>query len=229
MFKVLLWDIDGTLLNFKIAQSRGMKAAFLELGLGELSDELVEEYSAINDKYWERLERGEITKAQVLTGRFEEFIALHNFDTDAVTLCDTYESKLSETIIPIENSLELVEELSPVFNQYAVTNGAYSVQRKKLDDSGLADLLDGDFISDSVGYEKPSKLFFDYVFDNILKVEKDEILIIGDSITSDMLGGNNAGIKTCWYNPNHLPLSKPVTIDYEISSLNEIKDIIFSE
>ncbi len=229
MFKVLLWDIDGTVLNFKLAQSRGMKSAFLELGLGELSDELVEEYSAINDKYWERLERGEITKAEVLTGRFEEFIALHDYDTDAVTLCNCYESKLVNTIVPIENSIELIEELSPVFNQYAVTNGAYSVQRKKLDDSGLADILDGDFISDEVGYEKPSKLFFDYVLDNILKVEKDEILIIGDSLTSDMLGGNNAGIKTCWYNPNHMPLNKPVHIDYEIHSLEEIKNIVFSE
>lgn len=229
MFKVLLWDIDGTLLNFKIAQSRGLKAAFLELGLGELSDELVEEYSAINDKYWESLERGEITKAQVLVGRFEEFIALHDYNIDAKTLCDTYEGKLSDIIIPIENSIDLVYELSQKFYQYAVTNGALNVQYTKLEKSYLLDYLDNYFISDEVGYEKPSVKFFDYVFENIPAVEKNEILIIGDSLTSDMRGGNNAGIKTCWFNPNHLPLTKPVTIDYEIHSLNEIKDIIFSE
>lgn len=227
MFKVLLWDIDGTVLNFKIAEYNGMKAAFEELGLGTCTDEKIAEYSAINNKYWERLEKGEITKNQVLIGRFEEFIAINGYNISAKTLCETYEGKLADTIVPIENSIELLQELSLVFNQYAVTNGAFNVQRKKLANSGLDDILDGSFISDSVGYEKPSSKFFDYVFDNIIKVNKDEILIIGDSLTSDMTGGNNAGIKTCWYNPNHYKNTKGVNIDYEISILEDIKNIIF--
>lgn len=227
MFKVLLWDIDGTVLNFKIAEYNGMKSAFLALGLGECPDEKIEEYSSINNTYWQRLEKGEITKEQVLVGRFEEFISRNGYNVSAKELCQTYEGMLADTIVPIENSLELLEELSLVFNQYAVTNGAYNVQRKKLADSGLDDILDGSFISDEVGYEKPSPKFFDFVLDNIIKVQKDEILIIGDSLTSDMQGGNNAGIKTCWYNPSHAKNNKGVNIDYEISNLNELKNIIF--
>lgn len=229
MFKVLLWDVDGTILDFKIAERVGLKAAFVELGLGELSDEKVDEYSAINQKYWERLEKGEITKQQVLIGRFEEFLAQNDYDIDAETVCKTYEGRLCDAIVPIDNGIELLEELSPVFNQYAVTNGAYNVQRKKLDISGISSAIDGDFISDEVGYEKPAKEYFDYVLDHIIKVEKDEILIIGDSLTSDILGGNNAGIKTCWFNRFHSEDNKPVHIDYEIHNLNEIKEIIFAD
>lgn len=227
MFKILLWDIDGTILDFKIAESRGMKSAFAELGLCECTDELVADYSAINNKYWERLERGEITKQQVLIGRFEEFIAKHGFNMDAETLCKTYEGKLADVIVPIDNSLDLLRDLAPIYKQYAVTNGAYVVQRRKLDNSGIADILDGDFISDEVGYEKPSQAYFDYVLSNIPQVDKSEILIIGDSLTSDMLGGTNAGIKTCWFNRSHATCDKDnVRIDFEIHNLNDIKNIL---
>lgn len=226
MFKIILWDIDGTVLDFKIAEKNGMKSAFIELGLGDCPDELIEQYSAINQVYWERLERGEITKQQVLIGRFEEFIAKNGYDILADVFCSTYESKLADTIVPIDDSLDLLKELSKDYKQYAVTNGAYSVQSKKLANSGLNDILDGAFISDKVGFEKPSVHFFDYVLSNIPSVDKSEILIVGDSLTSDMMGGNNAGIKTCWFNPKHLECNKPVSIDYEIHCLSDIKNIL---
>lgn len=226
MFKVLLWDIDGTVLDFKAAESFGMKAAFEELGLPECTDELIAIYSSINQKYWERLERGEITKNQVLIGRFEEFLASEGIDVSPELMCTTYESHLSDNIVPIDNSLELLRELAPFYKQYAVTNGAYVVQRNKLDKAGISAILDGDFISDEVGYEKPSIYYFNHVLDNIERVDLDEILIIGDSLTSDILGGNNAGIKTCWYNPKHNAVNKDVSIDYEIDDLNKIKDIL---
>lgn len=227
MIKVILWDIDATILDFKTAESNSLKATFEHFDLGECTDEMVSQYSAINQGYWEKLERGEVTKAQVLVNRFVDFLALMNIDSiDAETFCKYYENGLSNTIVFIENSLDLLKELSGQYKQYAVTNGALAVQTKKLEKSGLNQILDGAFISDSVGYEKPNVEFFNYVLDNIEKCSKDEIIIVGDSLTSDMQGGNNAGIKCCWYNPNNNVNNKDVKIDYQINKLDDIKKYI---
>ena len=107
-----------------------------------------------------------------------------------------------------------------------VSNGTVVAQEKKLRLSGLGELMDGIFLSEAVGVEKPNVEFFERMFGNIDLVEKDQVLIVGDSLTSDIRGGNNAGIKTCWYNPDHKERYADVKIDYEIADLHEIYDII---
>ncbi len=230
MIKTILWDVDGTLLDFLAAQSAAMKKAYRHFDLGECSDETIEEYDAVNIRYWEALERGEITKQQVLIGRFEEFLSsqnIHHIEPDA--FCAYYESKLADTLVYIDDSLHLLKSLSCDYKQYAVTNGAFNVQTKKLKNAGFADVFDDIFISDEVGYEKPSAQFFHYVREHIDINSPDEVIIVGDSLTSDIKGGNNMGIKTCWFNPGHKPLTKPVQIDYEIHNLSEVKEILLSE
>lgn len=227
MIKTILWDIDGTVLDFLIAERNSLKACFKRLNLGECSDEMIAEYSAINQSYWERLERGEVTKTQVLTDRFVDFLRLRNIiNVDAAVVCREYEQGLADTIVFIDNAYRLLSDLAKNHKQYAVTNGALAVQQKKLQKSGLINIFDGVFISDEVGFEKPSKSFFNYVLDNIEPCEKSEILIVGDSLTSDMLGGSNIGIKCCWYNPNHTVNNKGVKIDYEIDNLSELSGIL---
>ncbi|MGN0523685.1 MAG: YjjG family noncanonical pyrimidine nucleotidase [Eubacterium sp.] len=230
MIKCILWDIDGTVLDFLSAEKASLKATFLSLGLGECTDEMVARYSKINQKYWERLERQELTKEQVLLLRFVEFLEIEKINgVDAKVLGERYENGLADKIAFFDNSYELISELKKEYKQYAVTNGAYSVQTKKLAKSGLDKLFDGVFISDSVGFEKPSKEFFDTVLSCIGPYNKNEIMIVGDSLTSDMMGGNNAGIKCCWYNRNHAKNNTPVKTDYEIHNLNEIKIILEAE
>lgn len=229
MIKTILWDIDATILDFKTAESNSLKETFEYFGLGKCSDDMVSRYSAINQSYWEKLEKGEVTKPQVLKNRFVDFFELMGITSvSAEEFCRYYENGLANTILFIENSKELLKELSGSYKQYAVTNGAFNVQTKKLEKSGLMTILDGAFISDSVGFEKPSGDFFDYVLRNIEPSEKDEIIIVGDSLTSDMKGGNNAGIKNCWYNPGKLINNKPIRIDYEIHKLSDIKDILLT-
>ena len=227
MIKVILWDIDGTLLSFKLAERAAIRACFEKFGLGELTDEMLADYSKINASYWKRLELGELTKQQVLRGRFEEFFTAYGLDTDCVNDFNAeYQVRLGETVVFNDNGRELVQRLRGKVKQYAVTNGTLVAQRGKLKNSGLDQLLDDVFISDVVGVEKPGKGFFDAVFAAIGDYETDEVLIVGDSLTSDIQGGNNAGILCGWYNPGGEPVPEGLRVDYDIRDLNAVEIIL---
>lgn len=227
MFKTILWDIDNTLLDFSAAEAYSLKRRFVEYNLGECTDDMVKRYSVINEIYWQKLETGEMTKHRILEARFEEFFKNEGISlTDVKSFNADYENGIADKIFFNENGYEIVESLKGRIKQYAVTNGAYSVQSVRLKKSGFDRLFDGVFISDSVGFEKPSSEFFSYVLKNIAPCSRDEIIIVGDSLTSDMLGGCCAGIKTCWYNPKEKENSRGLQIDYEIKSLNDIFKII---
>ena len=227
MIKVILWDIDGTLLSFKLAERAAIRACFEEFGLGELTDEMLAKYSVINASYWKRLELGELTKPQVLRGRFEEFFAAYGLNTDCVDDFNArYQVRLGETVVFNDNGKELVQRLRGKVKQYAVTNGTLVAQRGKLKNSGLDQLLDDVFISDVIGVEKPGIGFFDAVFAAIGNYEPDEVLIVGDSLTSDIQGGNNAGILCGWYNPGGEPVPDGLRVDYDIRDLNAVEIIL---
>ena len=227
MFKIILWDIDNTLLDFNAAEAYSLKRRFEEFSLGECSDDAVARYNKINIKYWEMLEKGEMAKSEILEARFKEFFSTENIAFNRVKeFNEAYENGIADKIFFNENGFEIVESLKGKYLQYAVTNGSYSVQSVRLEKSGFERLFDGVFISDSVGYEKPSKEFFSYVLSHIPPVDRSEVLIVGDSLTSDMLGGYNAGIKCCWYNPQKNVNSKGIKIDYEILRLGEIFDVL---
>lgn len=228
MIKVLLWDVDGTLLNFLAAEKAAIKKCFEVFHLGECTDEMISRYSKINRKYWESLERGEITKSQVLVGRFEEFFVSEKIETNcAEKFNKEYQLRLGDTICFYDDSYELLKSLKGQVKQYAVTNGTKVAQDRKLNKSGLIEIFDDVFISEELGVEKPGIGFFERVWDKIGRYESDEVMIIGDSLTSDMQGGNNAGILCCWYNPNKVENTKGVRVDYEIDDLQKVKEIIF--
>ena len=227
MIKVLLWDVDGTLLDFKQAEYAAIKKCFEIFELGVCSDEMILRYSAINRKYWEKLERGEITKQEVLVNRFTEFFKTENIQTDcAVEFNKEYQKWLGETICFCDNSYELLQSLKGRVKQYAVTNGTKAAQDRKLSKSGLIDIFDGVFISEVVGCEKPGIEFFEHVWNQIGSYKNDEIMIVGDSLTSDMQGGNNVGIVCCWYNPKGMENNTDLKIEYEIDDLQKIKEIL---
>lgn len=230
MIKVILWDVDGTLLDFLKAEHEAIKKCFEIYQLGECTDEMIQRYSVINRRYWERLERKEITKPEVLIGRFQEFFASEGIITDcAEDFNKEYQVRLGDTICFCDDSYELMKELQSQVKQYAVTNGTKVAQDRKLSRSGLDQLFDGIFISEEVGMEKPDVRFFDYVLSQIGEYKKDEILIVGDSLTSDIQGGNNAGIVCCWYNPHKMVNTKDLVIDYEIDDLQKLRGIVCAQ
>jgi len=227
MIHTILWDVDGTLLSFTEAERAAVKTCFRLFGLGECTDEMVARYSRINARYWERLELGEMTKPQILRGRFQDFFRTEGIAFDRVDDFNAeYQVRLGDTICYNDDSLSLVRGLRGRVKQYAVTNGTVTAQERKLGKSGLGELFDGIFISDRVGFEKPAAGFFACVFEAIGPVEKGETLIVGDSLTSDIRGGENAGILTGWYNPRGLPNDRGVRVDFDIRDLREVEAIL---
>ena len=223
MITTILWDVDGTLLDFGEAERRAMRRLFAEFGLGECTDEMLRRYAKINVSFWERLERGELTRDQVLCGRFEQFFGECGIDPRIIPEYNRqYQQRLGDTAIPRDDSVELVRSLRARVRQYVVSNGTVAAQTRKLEKSGLRELMDGVFLSEKIGAEKPSRAFFKKVFDEIHPGDLSQVLIVGDSLTSDMQGGINAGIRTCWYDPEGKPLPEGYAVDLVIRDLREL-------
>lgn len=223
MITTILWDVDGTLLNFLAAEKAAIRSLFEKYHLGVCSDEMLKRYSSINKNYWEMLERGEIEKKALLVGRFRDFFEKEGIDSSlAAEFNEKYQLRLGDTIVYCDDSLEIVKSLRGKVKQYVVSNGTVIAQTKKLRLSGLGELMDGIFLSEELGVEKPSVRFFDQVFAKIGPVDRSEVMIVGDSLTGDIRGGNNAGILTCWYNPEGTAAKEAVRIDHEIRDLHEV-------
>lgn len=227
MIKAILWDIDGTLLDFSKSEKWGIKACLEEIGFFQHDDDMLTRYEDINRRYWEALERGEVTKQEVLLGRFRTFFAKEKIVCEDIESFNaSFQRKLGEVFFENERSVELCNQLKTRVKQYVVTNGTVIAQRNKLRGSGLDQCMEGIFISDEIGVEKPGIGFFEPVFQAMDGIQKSEILIIGDSLTSDMRGGNVAGIRCCWYNPKGIENTTDVRLDYEIQSLWEVEKLL---
>lgn len=230
MIKIILWDVDATLLNFELAEKAAMEKCFSMFEMGDCTQEMLSRYSKINRSYWQRLERGELTKPEVLVGRFEEFFGKEGFPVEkAAAFNEEYQVRLGDTVFFHDNAYELIKELQGKVKQAIVTNGTVVAQERKLEKSGLNKLITDIFISDQIGAEKPSPKFFEKVWEELGPYKKEEVMIVGDSLTSDMQGGNNAGIRCCWYNPKGLKNETSVRVDYEITNLWQVKDILSNE
>ena len=225
--KYILWDIDGTLLDFELAENTAIRECFKDFNFGNCSDKQLEDYKKINNKYWKRLENGEISKKEVLEGRFVEFFKKNGINSDIATeFNEAYQIGIGNIAYYIKNEKETVLALKTKYKQYGATNGTIVAQEKKLAKSGLDKLLDDVFISEKIGFDKPSINYYETVFEKVGSHNLEEYIMIGDSLTSDMQGGINAGITTCWFNPNKNKNDKKLNIDYEINDLKEVIDIL---
>lgn len=226
-YEIVLWDVDQTLLDFTKSEDYALRHSFGQFGR-TIDTETVRLYSGINDSYWKRLEKGEISKERVLLGRFETlFSRLSITEIKAEEFAAVYHKALGSVYFYRDDSLRLVSELKKDFRQFVVTNGVTATQENRLKLSGLWQRMESVFISEKMGAPKPSLTFFERCFEKIPGFEKEKTIIIGDSLTSDMAGGNAAGITCCWYNPFEKEADSTLSIDYEIKNLWEIKDILY--
>lgn len=227
MYKYLLWDIDGTVLDFLASEAYAIRTLFRKYKIGECSDDMLKLYSEINVKYWQKLERNELTKSEILVERFREFFEKIGVDvTIAESFNIDYQLALGDCVVFTDNAKEILLSQKGKYVLAAVTNGTKVAQEKKLRLSGLNEIFDVIFISECVGAEKPNKAYFDCVFEKLGITNKSEVLIIGDSLTSDMKGGADAGVDTCWYNPTHKPNALDIPVTYEIDELIKIEAIV---
>lgn len=226
-YRYLLWDIDGTILNFELAERAAIRSLFERFKLGDCSDEMLMYYSQINKRYWQLMESGKIKKDKMLVERFVEFFSYKGINVDiAAEFNKEYQIALCDTIVFNDDAMDIIKHQKKTCKIIIVTNGTEVVQEKKLERSGLNDIVDNVFISELVGFEKPNIKFFEKVILEVGIKDLKEALIIGDSLTSDIQGGHNIGIDTCWYNPKNEENTTLLSPTYTIRNLHELENII---
>lgn len=225
VIKNVLLDLDDTILDFKKAESQALCKTLCSLGI-EPSQHIVQLYSDYNLSQWKRLERGEITRAEVKVNRYRLLFDDLGVDVSPEKATQIYEDNLCIGHYFIQGAPEMLKKLKDRFDLYLVSNGTKRVQEGRLSSAGISGCFKEIFISENVGYNKPSKGFFDFCFSRIPDFKKEETVIIGDSLTSDILGGINSGIKTVWFNPNRNKNDSDIKPDYEISSLDEAEKLL---
>lgn len=220
----LFLDLDNTLLDFNKAEYYAAKKLFEKYGLPSCQ-KAIEKYSLINTEFWNRFEKGEIKKDEIYENRFKFFCEFYGKTADTAQMSQDYFINLSEGYYTVDGTFEILDYLkSKQYTLYATTNGMALTQFKRIEKSGLQPYFDKVFVSEDSGHQKPEKEYFQFVLDNIPEKNKAKILIVGDSQSSDILGGINVGIDTCWYNPKNL---EPKYIStYEISNLSQLRTIL---
>ena len=222
MIKNIFLDLDDTILDFQKGERRAITHALRDFGI-EPSVELIDRYVAINLDCWRALERGEMTKDQVLVVRFERLFSELMLDLSAEKVQRTYEEYLAGEHDFIEGAEELLQELKKniKYRLFMVTNGIPSVQWPRIRDAGIGEYFDAIFISEEIGNAKPDVRFFNECFQRIGDLRHEECIIVGDSLTSDVKGGLNAGILTCHFNKRNTKYGD-IRPHYEIKSLSEL-------
>lgn len=225
-FTTIFWDVDGTLLDFAYSERVSLKQCFRTIGR-EITEEMVQRYSEINDSLWKKLELGEIAKEKLQTERFALLFKEYDIkDVDIDAFHKEYHKGLSNIYQFRDDSLTICKSLHGRVKQYVITNGITTTQKSKLKLSGLADVMDGLFISEEIGFPKPQKEFFDHCLAHVEEEDKSKILIVGDSLSSDIKGGIQAGIPTCWYRPDGTVNHTEYIPDYEIEDLHRVYDFL---
>lgn len=220
---ILLFDLDNTILNFDSGERAALMDAFRQFAI-EPTEKLLADYHRINIKYWEKLERGELSRIEVLEGRFDEVFRLYGIDCTGEKIQGVYEKNLGDHYDFMPGAKELLEKLYEKNDLYIVSNGCAEVQSSRIAGAGLRKYFKDFFVSENVGFDKPDVRFFNCCFARIPDFDKERAILIGDSLTSDIKGGKNAGIKSCWLNVDHRPVPAVNGPDFVISSLSELPE-----
>ncbi len=222
MRKAILFDLDDTLFDFHRSEHEALCNTLVSFGITP-TDEMTDYYSRVNDSQWKLLEKGELTRDQVLIRRFEIFYeGIGASGIDPHETWKRYESYLSRSWYYIDGAEKLLDELSAEYELYMVSNGTATVQDGRIAASGIGKYFKDIFISQRIGFNKPDKRFFELCLEKMNGLKKEEAIIVGDSLSSDIKGGKNAGIATLWYNPNNGRADGDIVPDYEVTSLDMI-------
>ena len=225
MMEFLFLDLDDTILDFHKAERIALSKTLASFGL-DPTEAVLGRYHIINKEHWERLERKELTRDQVLEGRFRTLFAELGRTVDAAAVTRAYEQNLSIGHYFLPGAQEAVQRLSQKYRLFLASNGTATVQHARLTSAGLYPYFEKVFVSQEVGHNKPSREYFDACFSQIPGFDVHQAMMVGDSLTSDILGGSRAGMKTCWINPDHLPPRADIPVDYQLERLAQLEALL---
>jgi 2-haloacid dehalogenase len=225
-YKVILFDADKTLFDFKKAEREAFKNTMIDFGVDYDEDYHFNTYEEINSAIWKELEQGLITQQKLKVERFRRFIDKIEMNFDENEFASTYMKYLGDGSFLFEGAIELIEDLSKKYTLSIVTNGLTVVQERRIKKSVIAKYFKDIVISEEIGIAKPHPDIFEHAINNLGEFNKDEILMIGDNIGSDIKGGINYNIDTCWYNPNKVENKTDLIPTYEMSDYNEIRSLL---
>ena len=225
MMEFLFLDLDDTILDFHKAERLAISRTFRSFGL-EPTDQVLERYHVINRQHWERLERGELTRDQVLTGRFQMLFEELGIPAQPQAIAKGYEHNLGLGHYFLPGAKEALDTLRGKYRLFLASNGTASVQHSRLTSAGLYPYFEEVFVSQALGANKPSRAFFDACAARIPGYDPRKALMVGDSLTSDILGGINAGMKTCWVCPQGTRGRPDIVPDYRIEALSQLPELL---
>lgn len=224
-YTTILLDADDTIFDFAACEGEAIRLAFEHFGF-QIKDEIRRAYSMINMDLWKQYEKGIIDKDTVINQRFRILFDRFDIKGNKDGFEEVYQELLGMQHIFIDGAQEVIEYLYKKYNLYIVTNGVTRTQLRRIRESGLESYIKRIFVSEETGYQKPMKEYFDYCFERIANTKREEVMIIGDSLSSDIKGGNNAGITTCWYNSKSLINTTDSKVDFEIKHLRDLYEIL---
>lgn len=224
-YKILLFDLDDTLLDFGANEADSLNKLFEQNGY-DFTDELFQVYNSVNKALWADYENGRIPLDDVLYSRFSETMLKLGKVVDGVEWDSMYRELLGCGCQLMEGALEVCRSLSETHRLFIITNGITKTQLKRIRQSGLSVYFEDVFDSQSIGFQKPSREFFEYVMKHIKDFRPEEALVIGDSLNTDIKGGSLSGIDTCWINSKSQKGAAEIQSTYTISSLTELPDIL---
>ena len=227
MIEFLFLDLDDTILDFHKAERLALGRTFRSFGL-EPTEEVLTRYHLINKAHWERLERKELTREEVLVGRFAALFQEFGLQVDPEACARGYEDNLSIGHYFLPGAYEAVESLSKKYKLYLASNGTAKVQAGRLNSANISHYFQKIFVSQEIGANKPDTLYFQRCFAEIPGFDVTKAMMVGDSLTSDILGGIQAGMKTCWVNPLGKIAPENIHPDYEIKALSELEGLLES-
>lgn len=224
-YDIILFDADNTLFDFDKAEDMAITIALKANGI-DANEEIKHKYVRINSALWKSFEKGEISKEHIMNTRFQQLFEELSIDGDGRKCNEDYLEALGEGSFLMLGALELCRKLTKSHKLYIVTNGVSKTQHRRINNSLIKDYFEGVFVSEDVGYQKPQVEYFNHVFNKIGITDTSRVLIVGDSLSSDIKGGINAGIATCWFNPLGHNKDEALSPTYTISSLSEVLEIV---
>ena len=225
-YKHILLDFDGTIVDFYDAEEKAFYNMAKHYGHFPTKQDF-QHFRKVNQSHWEAFQQNELTKEQVLSHRFINYFNDYYIEVDGKEADEIFRDELAKAPLKFfDQTIETINQLKDKHSLYIVTNGVTITQQRRIAQTNFNDIFNGIFISEQTGYQKPMREFFDYIFNEIGNINREETIIVGDSLTSDVMGGLNANIQTCWFNYREKENNSNIQPHYEIINLSELINIV---